>query len=110
RKDYDLVLGHGGHALQEVHRKQQRWVVFGIGNGNFQSGGRWRQFHEQNGILPFSFWTVLEVQKHEAGRRAMVKLYPVHSDNSLTRFQPGPVSLSDFESIVKTLSASPVRP
>ena len=38
RKDYDLVLGHGGHALQEVHRKLQRWVVFGIGNGNFHAG------------------------------------------------------------------------
>lgn len=110
RKDYDLVLGHGGHSMQEVHRKQQRWVVYGIGNGNFQSGGRWQRYQEENGILPFSFWTVLEVQREDGHRWVELKLYPVYSDNSVTNYQPGPVTESDFNRILDALRARPARP
>lgn len=110
RKDYDLVLGHGGHNMQEVHRKQQRWVVYGIGNGNFQSGGRWQRYEEENGILPFSFWTVLEVQRQDGRRWVELKLYPVYSDNSVTNYQPGPVTEPDFNRVLETLRSRPARP
>lgn len=109
-RDYDLVLGHGGHAMQEVHRKQQRWVVYGIGNGNFNSGGRWQRYEEENGILPFSFWAMLEVHHQDDRRRVTLKLYPVYSNNKATGFQPGPVSAADFSRVVETLSNRTVRP
>lgn len=108
-KDYDLVLGHGGHSLQEVHRKQRRWVVYGLGNGVFNSGGRWRSYEEMNGILPFSFWAMLEVNLDAWRRWVTLKLYPVYSDNSVTNFQPFPVSETDFFRIIKKLQTLPVR-
>lgn len=110
KKDYDLVLGHGGHSLQEIHRKQQRWVVYGIGNGVFNSGGRWKKYEEENGILPFSFWSILEVCRQGEHRWMSLKLYPVYSANSDTGFQPGPVSSADFERAVATLASRPIRP
>lgn len=110
-KDYDLVLGHGGHAMQEVLRKQQRWVVYGIGNGNFLSEGRWHRFEVENGILPFSFWSVLEVCLHDDGsRRLQLKLYPVYSNNRETNYQPGPVTAEDFERVISALHGRPRRP
>lgn len=110
-KNYDLVLGHGGHALQEVIRKQQRWVVYGIGNGNFMSAGRWDRFVERNRILPLSFWTVLEVELNGDGhRRAVLKLYPVYSDNRDTNYQPKPVETDDFQRAVESLRARSNRP
>lgn len=110
RKDYDLVLGHGGHCLQEVHRKLQRWVVYGLGNGMFNSAGRWHRFEDANKILPFSFWAVLEVYRQGAQRFVELKLYPVYSNNLMTNYQPGPVSTTDFEKLVQTLTARPARP
>ena len=105
-RGYDLILGHGSHTVQEVLRSQQRWTVFGIGNGNFQSRGRWTQFVEENGILPFSFWAMLEIAADQGqDRRLSLKLYPVYSDNSFTNFRPGPVSGDDFRHLVQTLEA-----
>lgn len=109
-KDYDLVLGHGGHALQEVHRKQQRWVVYGLGNGMFNSGGRWQQYEEETGILPFSFWAMLEIHRDADQRWLSLKLYPVYSNNRATDFRPGPIFSEDFDRMVQTLSEKPTRP
>lgn len=110
-KDYDLVLGHGGHSLQEVVRKQQRWVVYGIGNGNFMSAGRWDRFVERNQILPFSFWSVLELELSGDGRRrAFLKLYPVYSNNRDTNYQPKPIETDDFQRVIKSLRARSSRP
>lgn len=110
KKDYDLILGHGAHSLQEVHRKQQRWVVYGLGNGVFNSGGRWRRYEDEHGILPFSFWAMLEVNRQGEHRWLTLKLYPVYSDNSSTSFQPQPVSGEDFSRVLSTLASRPARP
>lgn len=110
-KDYDLVLGHGGHAMQEILRKQRRWVIYGLGNGNFMSAGRWQRFEEENGILPFSFWAILEVILHENGNRQLeLKLYPVYSDNQATNYQPQPVSSADFQRALRALDRRSARP
>lgn len=109
-KEYDLVLGHGGHAMQEVIRKQRRWVVYGIGNGNFLSEGRWHRFERENGILPFSFWAVLEVSLNDdCSRRVHLKLYPVYSNNKDTNYQPAPVSAEDFVRVIEALRDRPTR-
>lgn len=101
---YDLVLGHGSHTVQEIHLRNDKWVIYGIGNGNFQSGGRWKRFEEANSILPFGFWTILDVTKTGNDRLVSVNLYPVYSDNSATGFQPGPVTAQDFDRIIDALS------
>lgn len=101
---YDLILGHGSHTVQEIHPSDDRWIVYGIGNGNFQSGGRWKHFEETNGILPFGFWVMLDITKRGNDRRVSVNLYPVYSDNSASGFQPGPVNAEDFERTIAALT------
>lgn len=103
---YDLVIGHGPHTLQEISRKNGKWVVYSIGNGNFCSGGRWEKFESSNGILPYSFWTVLEVKRARKGlRKISLKLYPVYSDNKVSGFQPRPVDEPDFDRIADVLES-----
>lgn len=110
KKEYDLVLGHGGHSLQEVHRKYQRWVVYGLGNGLFNSAGRWHRYVDENRILPVSVWAILEVNLRNGQRFVTLKLYPVYSNNRVTYYRPGPVSDNDFEQVVETLASRPARP
>jgi D-alanine-D-alanine ligase-like ATP-grasp enzyme len=105
-KDYDLVLGHGTDSLQEIHRKRQRWVVYGTGRSRRGSPGRLRHA-EANGILPFNLLTVLEVHRQEERRRLTLKLYPIREDG---KGQRSPVSSRDFDRLVKVLSARPIRP
>lgn len=97
----DLVLGHGSHCLQQLERRKQRWVVYSIGNGNFQSGGRFQRYIEENGILPMGAWAMLHVEMKSTGERSThLRLYPVYSDNNETGFQPGPVSEEDFYQVL----------
>lgn len=110
QKDYDLILAHGGHSLQEVHRKRGRWVVYGLGNGNFMSAGRWQKYVDENGILPFSLWAILEIRKTQYRRTVHLKLYPVYSDNTKTNFQPGPVGEEEFFHVVSVLENRGIRP
>lgn len=101
---FDFVVGHGSHALQEIHRESDRWVIYSIGNGNFQSGGRWKRLGASNKILPYSFWSVLEVILLANERIASIKLYPVYSDNTETRYQPRPVNEIHFRQVVFELA------
>lgn len=106
----DLVIGHGAHCLQQVERRQRRWVAYGIGNGHFQSPGRYQRYEVENGILPMSAWTMLEVTEVGAQRAINVKLYPVYSDNRRTGFTPHPVSEKDFDRVTAAIRDQTVRP
>ncbi len=98
---YDMVIGHGAHTLQEISQVNGRWVIYSIGNGNFCSTGRWKRYEDENGILPFGLWTILEVTRTgENNRRVSVKMYPVHSNNVKSDCQPGPVDEAEFGRIV----------
>lgn len=96
---YDLIVGHGAHCVQEIERAQKNWVIYGIGNGHFQASGRFKKYQNENGILPLSFWVMLEINlTHDDTRDVFLKLYPVYSDNRVTGFSPGPVTSADFDS------------
>lgn len=102
---YDLVIGHGSHAVQEIDQVDGRWVIHGIGNGMFQSGGRWRKYQKENGIVPFGFWTILEIRLGGDGKRwVSINLYPVYLDNRLTGFQPRPINETDFRGLLQVLA------
>lgn len=110
RRGYDLVIGHGAHCVQEVERTLRRWVVFGLGNGLFQAGGRYRKFEDENGILPYSFWAMLEIEPPSAKkRRVSLKLYPVYSDNRATDYRPHPLRELDFYRLVGELGSRASR-
>lgn len=108
---YDFILGHGSHCLQEIELQGDRWVTYSIGNGNFQSGGRFDKFVKQNGILPLGAWAMLHIELDTDGnRRIHIRLYPVYSDNNKTNFQPGPVSETDFRNTVETVRNATADP
>lgn len=101
---HNLILGHGSHCIQELEHTDNRWVAYGIGNGNFQSGGRFKKYVDENGILPMGAWAMLHVDLKGTGdRRIHLRLYPVYSDNNETDFQPKPVSETDFRNAISTL-------
>lgn len=101
---YDLVVGHGSHAVQEVQKLGDRWMVYSLGNGNFQSSGRWKRYERENGIFSLGFWAVLEVSKTPGEERHVwLNLYPVYVDNKATNYQPQPVHKNDFQELVYVL-------
>lgn len=99
KRSYDLVLGHGSHCIQEIELRDGRWVVYSIGNGVFQSGGRFQRYMREHGIYPMGFWAIIEIRCEGDMRSADLKLYPTYSDNHKTGFQPGPVTEKDFEQL-----------
>lgn len=104
RAGFDVVLGHGAHCVQEIGQYNGRWVAFGIGNSHFQAKGRFDSFVAQNGILPFSFWTMLTLEVKPAGeRQVFLRLYPVRSDNRITDFQPDPVGEDEFHRLLQDI-------
>ncbi|MBX7249816.1 MAG: CapA family protein [Caulobacteraceae bacterium] len=80
----DLVIGHHGHALQEVEKYQNRWICYGIGNFMFNAPGR---YGEHPGVLPLG--GALELSFSQASLPA-IRLYPLLSDNRVTDYQPHP--------------------
>ncbi|GAA1405159.1 hypothetical protein AUR04nite_06990 [Glutamicibacter uratoxydans] len=100
---FDLVLGHGSHAVQEIESLDSTPVVYSIGNGMFQSGGRYKAFEESDGIVPFGFWTMIEVAGADGVQTVTLKLYPVTADNRSNGFQPRPVDAQQFQRLLDAL-------
>ena len=75
--DYDLVLGHGPAAAQEVLRSQRRWVVHSMGARPSSAHGGGSM--DSRGTSRFSFWTMLEVGFDHGVRIVRLKLYPIVS-------------------------------
>lgn len=101
---YDVVIGHGSHCLQGLTLRDGVPVLYGIGNGVFQSPGRFAHYVEEYGILPFGAWVMLRIQALHGRQFASVNVYPVYADNRLTDFQPKPVEHVDFVEISRVLS------
>lgn len=89
---FDVTIGHGSHCVQEIASVAGMPTVYGIGNGVFQSGGRFAKFEATEGILPFGFWTLLEISRVAETRTMRLKLYPVIADNTISDYLPKPVT------------------
>lgn len=109
RKDYDLVIGHGSANIQEVNRIQQRWVVYGVGSANRELQDSRPQDNDEDHAPPYSFWSILEIQKHDGERRVSLKLYPIYADEEASP-QTGPITEADFERLRSELRSRPSRP
>ena len=98
----DLVIGHGAHCLQEIERIEGRWVVYGIGNSVFNTGGTYRKHPD---ILPYSFLARLCVTERDRSRVVTLRLYPILSDNRRTQFCPRFVEAEEVAEIRTRLVA-----
>lgn len=110
KKDYDLILGNGSRNFQEVHRKQGRWVIYGIGNGVRCATQDFEKQGDVNKVLPFGMWAMFEVHQQDARRWVTLKLYPVAFKDSGGKNGLYPVSSQDFDRVVETLASLPARP
>lgn len=104
RAGFNFVLGHGSHCLQGFTVRNQVPVFYGIGNGVFQSPGRFKKYQEEYGILPYGAWAILTLKSGVSTKEAELRLYPVYANNRETDFQPRPVEHEDFETIVTTFN------
>lgn len=71
--DYDLILGHGPAAAQEVLRHRRRWVLHSLGSPAGSAHGE----DSAIGAGNFRFLTMLEVSFESGMRSLRLKLYPV---------------------------------
>lgn len=110
KKEYDLVLGNGSERAQEVLRKQQRWIVYGLGDGPFCACRKPLGDGHDNGPVPCSLWAMMEVHRQEARRWVTLKLYPVRLNDTADDTQWRPVSSGEFDQLMHTLASRPVRP
>jgi hypothetical protein len=97
----DLVIGHGAHMIQEIEQVSGRWVVYGIGNGVFNSNGE----YDRRGLAPFSLFAQIVV----SASRTEVRLYPLYCDNLKTDWQPRLVTEVELEQVVDILRQKGVR-
>ena len=110
KKDYDLILGHGSRCTQEVHRKQQRWVVYGLGDAPSCTCQTPISSPFSQETWPFSMWAMLEVNRHRSRRWVTLKLYPVTPGDGVGHSQWRPASSGEFEQVVQNLADQPARP
>ena len=97
----DLVLGHGTHNLQTWLRQCGRTSVFSLGNFVFNSPGRYAALKAS----PFSAIARLTLRPCAGKWEDILKLYPIVSDNRLTRFRPRPVDEAEARQVFAFLAS-----
>jgi poly-gamma-glutamate capsule biosynthesis protein CapA/YwtB (metallophosphatase superfamily) len=102
----DLIIGHGAHMIQEIERRQNRWVVFSIGNFVFNSPGR----YEKHNAPPFSFIADLRAVNSNNRLNLTLRLFPIVTDNTLTNYQPRFVTSDEFQLLLSILKNRPCSP
>lgn len=108
-KDYDLIIGTGS-CLQGIHRKRERWVVYGTGDSSSTLAPHQGRDGASSEEPPYVLWTILEVDRRGNDRRLNLKLYPVYTAAPGCANRLAPVSLKDFERFVRVLGDRPIRP
>ncbi|MEM7284413.1 MAG: CapA family protein, partial [Pseudomonadota bacterium] len=83
----DLVLGHGAHRLQGIEHYKEKWIVYNLGNFMFNSKGRYQKLKQP----PYSLAAFLDFAEFEGQIRRRLRLYPLLTDNLVTKYQSGPV-------------------
>ena len=95
----DLIVGHGGHVMQEIERYNGRLILYGIGNFMFNSEGRFRKADTP----PFGLPVQLILAAGPEGLTKTIRGYPIFSDNRLTEYQPRLVAPEEFDRAFQSL-------
>ena len=96
----DLVIGHGGHGMQEIERYRDKWILYGLGNFVFLTDGRYRQ----KKFPPYSLAAMLHIFDDRGKPDVRIRLYPILSDNLETGFQPRPLAPVEFDRFCSLLA------
>lgn len=95
----NLVIGHGAHLFQEIEQYRERWIIYNLGNFVFNSPGR----YQKKKMNPFSLVARLDAAGKKDGMTFSLRLYPIFSDNLITKFQPHFVTDEQFLRVQKLL-------
>lgn len=95
----DIVIGHGGHLIQEIEQYKDKWVIYSLGNFVFNSPGRYKK---ENG-WPYSAVSILRFSFENKKLNARVRIYPIITDNLVTNYQTRPVDEKDFNKTIELL-------
>ncbi|MBQ3614824.1 MAG: CapA family protein [Anaerotignum sp.] len=90
----DLIIGHGAHMMQQIEQKNGRWVLYGIGNGVFNSNGE----YDKRGVPPYGFFVRMLLQR---GVPETLRIYPIYLNNLQTFWQPCVVTEEQFKEVVE---------
>ena len=91
----DLIVGHGAHRIQEIERYQNRWIIYNLGNFMFNSPGRYQKLRQQGISVAVSLEFGLE--QNELFKR--LRLYPLMTDNYVTKYRSRPVTDQEFSTM-----------
>ncbi|HEX4583539.1 MAG TPA: CapA family protein [Burkholderiaceae bacterium] len=80
----DLVVGAGAHMMQEIEHDGGQWILFGIGNFVFDAAGR----YGAENAPAFSLPLVIDFFVAHDHLQQSLRVYPIVSDNTLTRYRP----------------------
>ncbi|MBK5649763.1 MAG: CapA family protein, partial [Acinetobacter sp.] len=83
----DVVIGHGAHTIQPIQSIHQKPVIFGIGNGVFNSNGDFEKYQ----ALPYGAIARINLTESQ------LRLYPIYTHNRETFWQPRVVDELQFE-------------
>ncbi len=86
----DLIIGHGAHMMQRIEKYKNKWVVYSIGNGVFNSNGE----YTRRKVPPFGFMVQLDLD------HSQIKLYPIFTDNLKNFWQPHPITEEQVSEVV----------
>ena len=96
----DLIVGHGAHVLQGVEQVAGRLVVYGLGNFVWNSPGRYTKLQ----ATPYSLAAVVCFRCVEDRETLSLRLYPLLTDNAVTKFQSRRVSAVEFPDALAALT------
>jgi UDP-N-acetylmuramyl pentapeptide synthase len=89
----DLIIGHGAHMMQQIEKIQNKWTIYSIGNGVFNSNGE----YAQRKVPPYGFAAQLRIGT--AGDMHL-RLHPLYTDNLKTFWQPCFVTDAQFKEVM----------
>lgn len=95
----DLIIGHGTHVLQGAEMIDGCPVFYNVGNFVWNTPGRFRA----NGMRPYGMAAALHFKRGQRGGPSL-RLYPIMTDNAVTRFQNRPVTADEFAEAARVLS------
>ncbi len=88
----DLVIGHGGHSMQEIERYNGKWIVYGLGNFMFLSPGRYSKLKTK----PYSYTAQLIVIDNGDKLQKRIRLHPIFNNNKKSKYQVRPLTDEEF--------------
>lgn len=93
----DIVMGHGAHMLQEIEKVGNRWICHGLGNFAYNTPG----WYDAKKAPPFSLVCRLIFSGESANPRRL--LYPLLTNNRVTRYQTRFVNDGEFNEVMSLL-------